>query len=84
MYAISDIMASDIKPMGYSEILDLFEDKTIAEDFTYTMRLFVPKNERPAIMEKLVQMKETEPDVQRLIDFLKENDWDVSFLVDCF
>ena len=59
-----------------NEILQNFEDK---DEYTYTMRISVPEEDREEVTKKL-----RDKGVPNLLKLFEENDWSVSFLVDAW
>ena len=56
-----------------NEVLDVLDQYTGDDEYTYTMRVSVPEEERAALRDKLPA---------DLVALLDEHGWDVSFLVD--
>ena len=82
---MTPIQDLEYKRQWGSNVIDLLKGMTHGDDFTYTMRLSVPKAKRIQIRKKLeATKKEGFEDIDGLLNFLDENDWDVSFLVDCY
>ncbi len=75
-----DVLPTNAKRKWDNSLLDILEEHTSGDSYTYTARVDVPEDERPQIKAKLQEIEGTED----LIKFLEENDWDVSFLVDCW
>ncbi len=66
-------------------LLDVLEEYTVSDDYTYTMRLSIDEEEWPTLKEKLLaKSKEAGQDITDLVSFIEENNCDVSFLVDLF
>jgi len=83
MYPIGGLI--DGKPdFGGSEVLSAFEGLTAGDQYTYTLRLQVPKATRAQVRKRLVSLQKSGEDTRALLQLLEETDWEVSFLVDCY
>jgi hypothetical protein len=66
-------------------LTDVLEGYETDDQYTYTMRLSVPEEDREKLRGALLAKKGDEVgDVDTLLKLLDENDWDVSFIVDCY
>ncbi len=77
---IQDRLPTDAKTKWDNDLLDMLEKFTGDDEYTYTMRVSVPEEDRAAIKAKLAKR----PGTADLIKLFEENDWSVSFLVDCW
>lgn len=77
---ILDCLPTNSKRNWDNELLDILEPHTADDDYTYTMRVSVPEEEQAQVKAQLQEKEGTED----LIQFLEENGWDVSFIVDCW
>ncbi len=75
---IMDCVPSHAKRNWPNVLLDLLDEFTGDDQYTYTMRVDVPEEQWAAVKAKLVE----QPDTADLIKLFEENDWSISFLVD--
>lgn len=54
------------------------------DEFTFTVRVSVADEERRRAVREALTERLPVDQAKRLIKLLEENEWDVSFLVDCF
>ena len=78
---ILDVTPRDAKRHWPNDLLDILELYQGNDEFTYTMRIAVPEDKRDSVK---VLLERHEEDTTDLIAFLEGNDWNVSFLVDCY
>ncbi len=75
---IMDCVPSYAKRNWPNALLDLLDEFTGDDQYTYAMRVDVPEEQRAAVKAKLAE----QPDTAELIKLFEENDWSISFLVD--
>lgn len=81
MKAFGAIIETKMQRTWDLDLIDeVFSGDESSDEFTYTMRLTIPKGRRrEKIRAQLQKRGHTD-----LIELMDKNDWDVSFLVDCW
>lgn len=87
-------MAKAVVPiiaLSYGEAFDLdaydvFAEKGVNgdDDFTFTIRVSVTDMDRRSSVRQALRERLPGDQAERLIKLLDDNEWDVSFLVNCF
>ena len=80
---INNVALKDSDQSFDLDTLDILEDGCHNDEYTYTMRFSVDDLERRDAIRRRLE-SEAEHDAPALLAVLDENDWDVSFYVDCW
>jgi hypothetical protein len=68
------------------ELANIFEEGGLQTEgeFTYTMRVTAESPDKRKALERSIRKRLPEEQAERIIVILNQNNWDVSFFVDCW